>query len=89
MPKPKSIGIDLESTSIQRPHLNTFVTFIVSIVSMTSKLTFIYIRATVLALHLSALTMLSEEKQQSAATFYTKILVISFYYGSPVAPNNG
>jgi len=33
-----------ESTPIQRPHLCAFVTFIVSIVSMTSKLTLLYIR---------------------------------------------
>jgi len=36
--------------------------------------TFLCIRATVLALHLSALTTLSEEKQQSAATFQTHIM---------------
>jgi len=44
MPKLKSTGIASESTPIQRPHLCAFVTFIVSIASMTSKLTLLYIR---------------------------------------------
>jgi len=45
MVKGKSIGITSESTPIQRPHLCTFVTLVVSIVSMTSKLTFLYTSA--------------------------------------------
>jgi len=42
--------------------------------------------ATVLALHLSALMKLSEEKQMSAAIIHTRyVSEICLYYGSPVA----
>jgi len=63
MVKPKSISIASKSILIQCPHLRTFATFIVSIIPIKSKLTFHYILATVLVLHMSALMILSEEKQ--------------------------
>jgi len=70
-----------------------FVTFIISVISMTSKITFLYIWASVLALHLSALTMLSEEKQKSAATFYTELSISYFIsttdHQSPQIMDNG
>jgi len=60
---------------------------------MTSKITFLYIWASVLALHLSALTMLSEEKQKSAATFYTELSISYFIsttdHQSPQIMDNG
>jgi len=42
---------------------------------MTLKLTSLYIWATVLALHSSALIMLSEEKHKPAALFYTEVSI--------------
>jgi len=90
MPKTNSIGIASESTPIQRPHLCTFVTFIVSTVSMASQLTFLYI---VPALRLSALTMLPKEKQNSPAIFCTKGFVEYFIFTtdhqSPQMIDNG
>jgi len=41
MPKSKSIGISSESTVIQHPKPCTFVTFIITIISMTPKLAFV------------------------------------------------
>ena len=83
MPKPISIGMASESTPIQCPHLCAFVTFIVSIVSMTSKLTFLYSCATVLALYF----LITEVSCRILC--YGIFGIFYFYYGSPVAPNNG